>query len=240
MATAGERLAELRKRIRLYDKAVNAERIEVIGRAFTEGAVPLPVKLIEMVAKSCHEKAEENRKKALVSPKKARAPGDKKAAVEHHEAAEKHEADRKLVEPEGLKQDGYKLEENKNGTVCWRGPREWPGIPQRPPPTRRDGAQAGASAGRGDGGSSAAEPAPRPSTLQERLDAQAWDEYYESLSDKDEWIKRQKRRGWVVGECLLATAMNTPEIRRVFRKLGGGRAQELFKDGWPGSTDSSS
>ena len=240
MATAGERLIALRARVRRYDEAAQAERILVIGQAFTEGAVILPVEVIEMVAKSCHEKATENHKKALVNPKKAPSPSDNKVAVEHHDAAVKHEADRKLVEPERLELDGYKREKRKDGRVFWRGPREWPGVPQRPPATRLDGAQTGAGGGGGGGSSTGGTTAPRPLTLQERLDAQAWDAYYKWMSDKDKWIERQNRRDWVVGEVLLATVMNTPEMRRVFRKSGGGRAQELFQDGWPGSADSSS
>ena len=238
MATAGERLVAIRERTRLYDIAVKAARIKTIGLAFTDGAVMLEVETIEMVEKSCREKAAASREKAMVSPGKAPSPSEKKVAAEHREAALKHEADRKLVELENLEDDGYKREQRENGTVSWRGPWEWPGIPQRPPPTRLDGAQTGAAGGGGGGGSGG--PAPRPLTLQERLDAQAWEAYYEWLADETEWTKRQKRRGWVVGEFLLPTVMTNPQMRRVFRESGVERAEELFQDGWPGSADSSS
>ena len=244
MATAGERLVALRARVRDFDEALQAERVEVVGRAFTEGKVSVSIGFVQKVAETCQEKAAECRRKVAESLKKASS--DKKASAEHeravlaHErAATKHENDRKLVEPESLELDGFKRENRGDGTVLWRGPRDWPGIPQRPPQTRLDGAQAHAAGG-GGGGPSAGEPAPRQLTPQERLDAQAWDAYYEWMSDKDEWVKRQKRRAWLVGQSLLSTVLNNPKTRRVFRDSGVGRAAELLADEWPDlATDSS-
>jgi len=73
-------------------------------------------------------------------------------------------------------------------------------------------------------------------TLQERLDAEAWDTYYKSMSDEGEWKNRQKRRGWLVGQYLLPTVLNNPEFRLVFRDPGVGRAAELLSDEWPASS----
>lgn len=229
MATAGERLVALRARIRAFDEAVMAERIEVIGMAFTEGAVRLPVQILQSVAQSCHEKAAECHRKAAENINTAKAASDTKAA-------KAHENDGKLVEPESLELDGHRREKYEDGTVLWRGPRDWPGIPRRQlPMTHPDGAQAG-TAGGGGGGSSARE---RP-LAQERRDAQTWETYYKWIADKDEWIKRQRRRGWLVGQFLLSTVLNNPETRRVFRDSGVGRAAELLADEWPDSaTDSS-
>lgn len=84
-----------------------------------------------------------------------------------------------------------------------KGPKRFPGVPKRPPPVlpATPSAGGGGSGGGGEGGEVT------EVTLEEsaavRLQTQAAIEYYEFLTDSDEWTKRQDTRDVLLQDQVL-------------------------------------
>ena len=134
--------------------------------------------------------------------------------------------------------DGYVLNDG-----YWIRPESWPGVPRRQPMPQLEtgdrGAASGGGSGGGDGGDGGGGDGGAQLSLQDRLEAQAWEQYYAALSDEKGWTKRYKRWPWAVAKWLarmMLAMLANPQAREMMRGTGIPGAADLFAEQWPDRT----
>ena len=125
--------------------------------------------------------------------------------------------DRWVFDRELLINDGWKELEHPEGGTWLEGRARFPGIPKRPPPVLP--AAHPAEGGGGSGGGSGGEVV--EITLEEsaavRLQTQAGIEYYEFLTNTEEWTKRQNMR---------MSLLRDPQLRADLLECGLGPIED--------------